>query len=145
MPITSEVRCDLSGGTNVKKGKTLNVSTGGLLFKTTDWMNIRGSLTVKFNLPDTLDPVQATGTAVWCRFYYKDLNKYDPFQATGIKFTHLPERDRSLILNYTLKVLGDQDIVRTQGILHLMGDIRNLSPSERLRAYHILINKGTTV
>jgi hypothetical protein len=92
-------------------------------------------------MPNSLDIVQAPAVAVWGRFHYEGPHKEKPFHTAGIKFVDLSQHSKSLIQNYTLEMLCDDEIVRKQGILQLMNDIRNLDPELRLKAYRILTKK----
>jgi hypothetical protein len=48
-----------------------------------------------------------------------------------------------MIRDYTLKMLDNEELLRDGGILLVLDDLRNLPPEDRLKAYHILIKKGT--
>ena len=48
----------------------------------------------------------------------------------------------SLILDYALSKLYDDEFVEGEGIVQVLSDIRNLPPPWRLKAYNILIKKG---
>jgi hypothetical protein len=91
-------------------------------------------------LPGTLNSIQLEGEAVWCRCSYKE--QTEPFHLTGIRFTDLVDPNRSLIRDYTLRMLSNREVVQDQGITNVLNDIRNLPAMDRLKAYNILIKKG---
>ncbi|UCG14141.1 MAG: PilZ domain-containing protein [Deltaproteobacteria bacterium] len=135
-----DARCNLAGG-HTLEGKILNLSTGGLCLKSKDRILIRESLVVEFKLPGTRNSIRAVGDVVFCRFYYEGSHKDNPVHVARIKFTNLPPLCRSQIQAYTLKLLWEENLVRSQGIHQLMAGIRDLPTPERLRAYNILIKK----
>jgi hypothetical protein len=79
------------------------------------------------------------GKSVWSRPSCIE-DKY--WQGTGIRFENLGEPYLSLIREYALAKLYDDNFVRQEGIVQVLSDVRNLPPSYRLKAYHILIKKG---
>jgi hypothetical protein len=48
-----------------------------------------------------------------------------------------------MIRDYTLKMLNNEELLRNGGILLVLDDLRNLPPEDRLKAYNILIKKGS--
>ena len=48
----------------------------------------------------------------------------------------------SLIRDYALSKLYDDEFVEGEGIVQVLNDIRSLPPLWRLKAYNILIKKG---
>ena len=93
-------------------------------------------------MPDTLNSIQVQGESVWSRPLEV---QQDLWQGTGIRFVGLAKPYLSIIQDYSLIKLYDDDFVRTEGILQLLGDIRNLPPLYRLKAYHILVRKESKV
>ena len=55
---------------------------------------------------------------------------------------NLEEPYLSLIRDYALSKLYDDEFAEEVGIVQLLSDIRNLPPQWRLKAYNILIKKG---
>ena len=62
----------------------------------------------------------------------------DPLSPGDLKEPYL-----SMIREYSLKMLNNEDLLRDGGILLVLDDLRNLPPEDRLKAYHILIKKGS--
>ena len=89
-------------------------------------------------MPDTLNSIQVQGESVWSRPLEV---QQDLWQGTGIRFVGLAEPYLSLIRDYSLSRLYDEEFVHREGILQILSDIRNLPPLDRLKAYHILIRK----
>jgi hypothetical protein len=137
IPVDFDVRCELMGYPTVM-GKAVNMSTGGIFITTTEPIGVQVKMNLEFLIPDTLNSIQVQGESVWSRPLEVQT---DLSQGTGIKFVGLPEPYLSLIRDYSLSRLYDEDFVRREGILQILNDIRNLSPLDRLRAYHILIRK----
>ena len=48
-----------------------------------------------------------------------------------------------MIRDYSLKMLNNEELLRDGGILLVLDDLRNLPPEDRLKAYNILIKKGS--
>ena len=65
------------------------------------------------------------------------------YHVAGIKFSGLEEPYHGMIRDYTLKMLDNEELLRDGGILLVLDDLRNLPPEDRLKAYHILIKKGS--
>lgn len=139
VPVNFLVRCDLAGTTVMSKA--LNLSANGVLVKTLDGVVFRSRLGLMFLLPDTQNSVRVIGDPVWCRLSCRDHDEYSFISTMGIRFINLPEHHCSYLQNYALKMLYDEHLIRVQGILRIMSDIRNLPPTERLKAYHILMDQ----
>ena len=60
----------------------------------------------------------------------------------GIKFIDLREPYLSLIRDYTLKLLCDEEMVRKQGVDRILADISTWPEKHRNRAVEILAQKG---
>jgi len=137
IPVDFDVRCELRGYPTVM-GRAVNISTGGIFITTAEPIGVKVKLNLEFLVPDTLNSVQVQGESVWSRplEFQTDLS-----QGTGIRFFGLAEPYLSLIRDYSLGKLYDEDFVRREGILQILNDIRNLPPLYRLKAYHILIRK----
>jgi hypothetical protein len=89
-------------------------------------------------MPETLNSIQVRGEPVWSQPHKAKTNLW---QGTGIRFLGLAEPHLSMIRDYSLTKLYDEDFVRREGIIQILSDIRNLPPLYRLKAYHILIRK----
>ncbi len=118
------------------------MSTGGIFITTAEPLGIQVKVNLEFLMPETLNSIQVQGESVWSRPHKAQTNL---LQGTGIRFVGLAEPYLSLILDYSLIKLYDDDFVRREGILQILGDIRNLPPQYRLKAYHILIRKKSKV
>ena len=132
-----DVRCELVGYPAVM-GKAVNMSTGGIFITTTEPIGVQVRMNLEFLMPDTMNSIQVQGESVWSRPLEA---QQDLWQGTGIKFVGLPEPYLNLIRDYSLSRLYDEEFVRREGIIHILSDIRNLPPLDRLKAYHILIRK----
>ena len=137
IPVDFDVRCELVGYPAVM-GKAVNMSTGGIFITTTEPIGVQVRMNLEFLMPDTLNSIQVQGESVWSRPLEV---QQDLWQGTGIRFVGLPEPYLSLIRDYSLSRLYDEEFVRREGILQILSDIRNLPPLDRLKAYHILIRK----
>jgi hypothetical protein len=138
IPVDFQVRCEYGGKPTVM-AKAVNMSTGGLFITTSEPIELQARLGLEFLMPATLNSIQVQGESVWscpCASQEKEL------QGTGIKFVNLKEPYLSLILDYALSKLYDDEFVEGEGIVQLLSDIRNLPPQWRLKAYNILIKKG---
>jgi hypothetical protein len=140
IPVNLDVLFRLARGVSFN-GKALNLSSGGLHVRVTEPIVIREKLLVEFPLPEVPDLFKIPGETVWCRFHYEGNHSENPYHTAGIKFVEVPEVYLSVHRDYTFKMLRDENAVRAQGILQILADIRNLSPADRLKAYHILINR----
>ena len=141
-PVYLDVRCDLVDGTNVK-AKVINLGTEGIFIKSPQPLDDGAAVTVEFMLPGTLNSIRVDGEVMWSRAHEGGRNRDEDSHVAGIKFRALEEPYRSLVQDYTLKMLNNEALLRDGGILLLLDDLRNLPPMERLKAYHILIKKGS--
>ena len=138
IPVDFQVRCEY-GGKQTVMAKAVNMSTGGLFITTSEPIELQARLGLEFLMPATLNSIQVQGESVWSRPYALQAKQV---QGTGIKFVNLKEPHLSLILDYALTKLYDDEFVEGEGIVQLLSDIRNLPPQWRLKAYNILIKKG---
>ncbi|UCG20745.1 MAG: PilZ domain-containing protein [Deltaproteobacteria bacterium] len=132
-----DVKCELRGYPMVM-GRAVNMSTGGIFITTSEPIGIQVEMNLEFLMPETMNSIQVQGESVWSRPHKAQTNLW---QGTGIRFVGLAEPYLSLIRDYSLTKLYDEDFVRREGILQILSDIRNLPPLYRLKAYHILIRK----
>ena len=141
VPVDFKVRCEYNGnGKPTVMAKAVNMSTGGLFITTSEPIELKAKLVLEFLMPATMNSIQVQGESVWscpCPSQEKQL------QGTGIKFVNLKEPHLSLIQDYALSKLYDDRFVEGEGIVQLLSDIRNLPPQWRLKAYNILIKKGS--
>ena len=137
IPVDFDVKCELVGYPTVM-AKAVNMSTGGIFITTTEPIGVQVRMNLEFLMPDTMNSIQVQGESVWSRPLEA---QQDLWQGTGIKFVGLPEPYLNLIRDYSLSRLYDDEFVRREGIIHILSDIRNLPPLDRLKAYHILIRK----
>jgi hypothetical protein len=121
-------------------GRALNMSTGGIFIATPQPIGIKVEMNLEFLMPETLNSIQVQGESVWSRPHKAET---DLWQGTGIRFVGLVEPYLSMIRDYSLSKLYDEDFVRREGIMQILSDIRNFPPLYRLKAYHILIRKGS--
>ena len=138
IPVDFHVRCEY-GGKQTVMAKAVNMSTGGIFITTSEPIELQAKLGLEFLMPATMNSIQVQGESVWscpCASQEKEL------QGTGIKFVNLKEPYLSLIQDYALSKLYDDEFVEDEGIVQLLSDIRNLPPQWRLKAYNILIKKG---
>ena len=139
IPVDFQVRCEYGGKPTVM-AKAVNMSTGGMFITTPEPIELQARLGLEFLMPPTMNSIQVQGESVWscpCTSEEKQL------QGTGIKFVNLKEPYLSLIQDYALSKLYDDEFVEDEGIVQLLSDIRNLPPQWRLKAYNILIKKGS--
>ena len=141
IPVFLDVHCDLDSGPRIK-GKITDLGTEGVSIKTKDPIVVREKLTLEFLLPDTFSSIKLTGEVAWCRFQYQDHQEKERQFSAGIKFIDLMEPYRSLIRDYTLKLLCDEDTMRKQGVDRVLADISGLPEKDRNRAVAILNQKG---
>ena len=140
VPVHFQVRCEYSGnGRPSVIAKAVNMSTGGLFITSSEPIELQAKLILEFLMPATMNSIQVQGESVWS---CPCLDGEYLSQGTGIKFVGLAEPYLSLIQDYSLSKLYDDDFVRKEGIIKIMSDIRNLPPQWRLKAYNILIKKG---
>ncbi|MGD8775389.1 MAG: PilZ domain-containing protein [Syntrophobacterales bacterium] len=142
VPVHLDVRCDLADGSTIK-AKIINLGTEGIFAKSVDPLSPGDSITLEFLLPGTLNSIKLAGEVMYSRTQEGEQDLYVDFHVAGIKFIDLAEPYHTLIRDYTLKMLDNEEILRDGGILHVLDDIRNLPPTDRLKAYHILIKKGS--
>jgi hypothetical protein len=141
-PVYLDVRCDLPDGTTVK-GKAINLGTEGMYLKSPEPMTVGNNVEVEFLLPGTLNSLRLNGEVMWARAMDKAGETGDSFHVAGIRFANLEEPYLGMIQDYTLKMLSNEALLKGEGILRLLDDLRNLPADERLKGYHILIKKGT--
>jgi len=139
VPVSVEARCQIAEKAPFR-GRIINLSTEGIFLRTSEPVEATARLTLEFLLPGTMNSVSVAGEVVWQRSYEE---QGEPFHVTGVKFLTLKEPYRGLIREYTLTRLYDDNLIRSGGILQVLEDIRNLPSMARLKAYHILIKKGT--
>jgi Tfp pilus assembly protein PilZ len=120
-------------------GKAVNMSTGGIFVETVEPIEDEARIGLEFLLPETLSSIKVQGKSVWSR---PSCIEDKHWQGTGIRFENLREPFLSLIREYALAKLYDDNFVRKEGIVQVLSDVRNLPPSYRLKAYNILIKKG---
>jgi Tfp pilus assembly protein PilZ len=133
-----DVKCQVIGSPTFM-GKAANMSTGGIFVKTAEPIEDEARIGLEFLLPETLTSIQVQGKSVWSR---PSCVTDKHWQGTGISFEDLGEPHLSLIRDYSLTRLYDDNFLRKKGIVQVLNDVRNLPPSYRLKAYHILIKKG---
>jgi uncharacterized protein (TIGR02266 family) len=141
IPVDFDVRCELTGSPTVM-GRAVNMSTGGIFIATAEPIGVEVKVNLEFLMPDTLNSIQVQGESVWSRPHKTQTILS---QGTGIRFVGLAEPYLSLIRDYSLIKLYEDAFVSRAGILQMLGDIRNLPPLYRLKAYHILIRKESKV
>jgi hypothetical protein len=141
IPVDFDVRCELRGSPMVM-GRAVNISTGGIFITTAEPIGLQVKVNLEFLMPDTLNSIQVQGESVWSRPHKTQTILS---QGTGIRFVGLAEPYLSLIRDYSLIKLYEDAFVSRAGILQMLGDIRNLPPLYRLKAYHILIRKESKV
>jgi hypothetical protein len=115
----------------------------GIFIKSPDPISMGENVTVEFLLPGTLNSIRVPGEAAWARAHEEGEGEDENCHMVGIEFTDLEEPYRGLVLDYTLKMLNNEDLLRDGGILLVLDDLRNLPAAERLKAYNILIKKGS--
>ncbi len=76
----------------VQAGKTLNVSSNGILVETESPLVIGRTVDIEFFLPDDLEPIRATGRVVRRT---TELDLLHP--AFGIRFVEMPDQDEARI------------------------------------------------
>ena len=141
IPVDFQVRCEYSGnGKPTVMAKAVNMSTGGLFITTSEPIQPKTKLVLEFLMPATMNSIQVQGESVWSRPLSSQEKQ---LQGTGIKFVNLEEPHFKLIRDYALSKLYDDEFVKGEGIAQLLSDIRNLPPQWRLKAYNILIKKGS--
>jgi hypothetical protein len=141
IPVYLDIRLDLACGLRVK-GKIVDLGTEGLMIETNDPLLVRENFTAEFLLPDTLTSIQVEGDIAWVRLCRETGDEDVCRYRAGIRFVDLKEPFLSLIRDYTLKLLCDEEQVRKQGIDQVLKDIANLPQKERRAAHSILASKG---
>jgi hypothetical protein len=138
IPVDFQVRCEYGGKPTVM-AKAVNMTTGGIFTTTCEPIELQARLGLEFLIPTTINSIKVQGESVWS---CPSVPQEEQFQGTGIKFVNLKEPYFSLIQDYALSKLYDDQFVEEEGIVQLLSDIRNLPPQWRLKAYNILIKKG---
>jgi hypothetical protein len=140
-PLYIDASFRLTCGT-FRRGKIINLSTGGTFIKVDELVGSKEKVTVRFSLSSTLEPMQLKGQVVWSRSYLKHKPKFEVVNVMGVKFVSVREKYRRVIKDYILQAIQMDVLVRSHGILLVMGKIRKLPPADRLKAYDLLINRG---
>jgi len=140
-PLYIDVSFRLACGT-FRKGKIVNLSTGGAFIKIDELVGSKERVTVRFSLPSTSEPMQLKGRVVWSRSYLKHKPKFEVVNVMGVKFVSIREKYRRLIKNYIMQAIQMDVLVHSHGILLVMEKIRKLPAADRLTAYDLLINRG---
>ena len=141
-PVYMDVRCDLADGSTLR-GKAINLGTEGIYIKSANPISVGENLEMEFLLPGTLNSLRLTGEVKWARDHDKKRDLGEELYAAGIKFENLEDPYRGMVRDYIFRMLTNEALLRDGGILRVLDDIRNLPPADRLKAYHILIKKGT--
>ena len=141
VPVHLPLRCDRADGSTIE-AKVINLGTDGILIETSGPIIVGETLAVEFLLPDTLNSIRLAGEVVWSRATEEGEAREKDYHLTGIKFVDLDELHRTLIMDLTIRMLDNNDLLREGGILRVLADLRNLPAKDRLKAYHILIGKG---
>lgn len=142
VPVNLDVRCDLTDGSSLK-ARIVNLGTEGVFVRSADPLNPGDRLTMEFLLPGTLNSIQLVGEVIYARAHEEEQGQVEDVHMAGIQFADLKEPYLSMIREYTLKMLNNEDLLRDGGILLVLEDLRSLPPEDRLKAYHILIKKGS--
>ena len=98
---------------------------------------------MEFLLPGTLNSIELAGEVMYSRVHEEEQGQDEDVHVAGIQFTDLKEPYYGMIRDYTLKMLNNEELLRDGGILLVLDDLRNLPPEDRLKAYNILIKKGS--
>ena len=142
VPVYLDVRCDLADGSTIK-AKVINLGTEGIYIESPDPINVGESLEVEFLLPGTLNSIRLVGEVMWSRSPEENEAQKEDVYVTGIEFRTLEEPYRTLILDYSIRMLDNDDLLRDGGILQVLEALRSLPAADRLKAYHVLIGKGS--
>ena len=140
-PLYIDVSFRLACGT-LRRGKIINLSTGGVFIKVDELVGSKERITVRFSLPSISKPMQLKGQVVWSRSYLKHKPKFEVVNVMGVKFVSVREKYRRVIKDYILQAIQMDVLVRSHGISLVMEKIRKLPPADRLKAYDLLINRG---
>ena len=141
VPVNLDVRFDLVDGSSLR-AKIINLGTEGIFVKSAEPLHPGESVGLEFLLPGTLNSIQLVGEVMYSRTNEEE-GEDAPYHVAGIKFSDLEEPYHGMIRDYTLKMLDNEELLRDGGILLVLDDLRNLPPEDRLKAYHILIKKGS--
>ncbi|MCK5657273.1 MAG: PilZ domain-containing protein, partial [Deltaproteobacteria bacterium] len=113
IPVDFQVRCEYGGKPTVM-AKAVNMSTGGLFITTSEPIELQARLGLEFLMPATLNSIQVQGESVWSR---PCASQEKQLQGIGIKFVNLTEPSLSLIRDYALSKLYDDEFVEGEGIV----------------------------
>ncbi|MCG6916715.1 MAG: PilZ domain-containing protein [Deltaproteobacteria bacterium] len=141
VPVNLDVRFDLVDGSSLR-AKIINLGTEGIFVKSAEPLHPGESVGLEFLLPGTLNSIQLVGEVMYSRTNEEE-GEDAAYHVAGIKFSDLEEPYHGMIRDYTLKMLDNEELLRDGGILLVLDDLRNLPPEDRLKAYHILIKKGS--
>ena len=141
VPVNLDVRFDLADGSSLR-AKIINLGTEGIFVKSPEPLHPGESVALEFLLPGTLNSIELVGEVMYSRTNEEE-GEDAAYHVAGIKFSDLEEPYHGMIRDYTLKMLDNEELLRDGGILLVLDDLRNLSPEDRLKGYHILIKKGT--
>jgi len=142
VPVNLDVRCDLADGSSLK-AKIINLGAEGIFIKSADPLSPGDTLTMEFLLPGTLNSIELAGEVMYSRVHEDEQGQDEDVYVAGIQFSDLKEPYYGMIRDYTLKMLNNEELLRDGGILLVLDDLRNLPPKDRLKAYNILIKKGS--
>ena len=142
VPVNLDVRCDLADGSSIK-AKIVNLGTEGIFVKSATPLSPGDTLTMEFLLPGTLNSIELVGEVMYSRVHEEEEGQDEVVHVAGIQFSDLKEPYFGMIRDYTLKMLNNEELLRNGGILLVLDDLRNLPPEDRLKAYDILIKKGS--
>ena len=140
-PLYIDASFRLACGT-FRRGKIINLSTGGVFIKIPELLSSKERVTVRFSLSSISKPMQLKGQAVWSRSYLKHKPRFEVVNVMGVKFLSIREKYRRLIKDYILQAIHMDSQVCSLGILLVIEKIRKLPPADRLKAYDLLINRG---
>jgi hypothetical protein len=140
IPVYLASHCTLADGSTIE-AKVINLGPEGILIESSDPIEAGECLELEFLLPGSLNSMRLTGQVIWSRVSRPSEDQEAAFYLAGIKFTDHDELYRSLLRDYTMRMLDNDDLLRDGGILLVLEDLRNFSPKDRLKAYHILIGK----
>ena len=142
VPVKLDVRCDLADGSSIR-AKIVNLGTEGIFVKSATPLSPGDTLAMEFLLPGTLNSIELAGEVMYSRVHEEEEGQDELVHVAGIQFSDLKEPYFGMIRDYTLKMLNNEELLRNGGILLVLEDLRNLPPEDRLKAYHILIKKGS--
>jgi uncharacterized protein (TIGR02266 family) len=88
------------------KSYSRNISAGGLCILTLEKYNPGTCLSLSFNMPGEVEPINTTGMVMWIKeFNIGDLKSNTAYDV-GVEFVNLNEDDMRKISQYTLKFIG---------------------------------------